>query len=288
MAAYTTLGLLSLTWGCSFPFISISVETIPPLFGSAVRSTLAAAILIALSLAMGLKFPRFGRGLRPFLALGFFSCSIPFFLLSYAQQHIDSGLAAILVATTPLFTTIFRAIRLRRRPAASEITGILIGLIGVVVLMGPDALAGLGQDIVAQAAALATAAAYALGIVIASAMPRYPPSVMASCTLSSATIMLWPVALIVDSPSQIEPALDGILALAGLIIIGSVVASILYYRVIEMAGATFASFSTYLNPLVAVVLGALILSEAITLAMLAAVALILGGVAIAGRVWRRA
>jgi drug/metabolite transporter (DMT)-like permease len=282
-AAHGLLALLSLTWGSSFLLISISVESIPPLLGAAVRSTIAALILFALARAMRLPFPRPGRAIVPFAVLGLFSCALPFFLLGYAQQRIDSGLSAILVATTPLFTALLGGLRVKRRPNLFEVLGIVVGLVGVVVLVGPTALAGLGDDLAAQAAALAAGFCYAVGIVVASVAARHPPAVNGACTLTCAAILLWPASLVVDRPAEFEPTLAASLALGGLIVVGSVVASLLYYRVIDRAGATFVSFSTYLIPLVAVVLGALVLGEAITPSAVAAMALILGGVALAGR-----
>jgi drug/metabolite transporter (DMT)-like permease len=247
------------------------------------RSTLAAVMLMLISRWQGARFPATWQEWLPFAALAVFSSAVPFVLLGFAQQRIDSGLAAILVATTPMFTVLFGLRSAGRPPAASQWLGIALGLGGVVALVGYDSLATLGAATLPQLVVLFVAVCYAFGIRVAARTYGYAPTVSGACTLSLASLILWPISLAVEAPWSIRPTADSWMALVLLVLLGSVAASVLYYQVIRMAGATFVSLSTYLNPPVAIVAGVIVLGEDLALSALAAMLMILAGVALVGR-----
>ncbi len=161
--------LLGTVWGGSFLLIKISVDTVPPLTIAAVRLAIAAVCLAALARALGQRLPDSLRGWSIYLAIGFFGNTLPFALIGYGEIHIDSGVAAILMAGVPLFTLVMAHYFVPgERTTVAKLAGISIGLSGIVVLVGVDALGGLGAQFIGQLTVLGAAFSYALVNIFAS------------------------------------------------------------------------------------------------------------------------
>lgn len=282
-SAYLLLAL-SLIWGTSFLLIKVSVETVPPLSAGAGRAVLAAIVLYSWLRLRGERMPPLGRAWLPFLGLGIASNALPFALIGWSEQHVSSGLAAILIALMPLFTVFLLQVAGReKRMSPLRLVGVAIGLAGVVVLVGPDAIEGLGTQVWAQVALLVAAVSYAVGIFIATGLGQHSAAVKSVGTLTLGAVYLVPMSLIFDSPWTIAPSALSVGAIVLLAVVSTGIAAIAYFHLIATAGGSYTALSGYLTPGVAVAIGALLLGEVISARSVLALAIILIGVALASR-----
>ena len=268
---------LAAIWGSSFMFIKVAVEEVTPgvvVWGRVLIGTLA--LLPAVPLLIGWR--RLWSGLRryafPLVVLGVVNASVPFWLLAWGEKRLDSGLAAVLQASTPLFTAVvaFGFSRVDRVTGA-RLIGVLIGFFGVALLVGvqPEG------DVLSALAVLGSALCYAASAIYAGARLRHAPPIVTSVgTLTVATLATLPLGVAQlpgDTPSW--KAIGSIVTLGAL---GLSVAYILYFGLIAGAGASYAVLVTYLVPALALGYGAVFLDEAVTASALAGLALILIGV----------
>ena len=285
---WLTLIGLAVIWGSAFFCIHIAVHAVPPLTYVWLRVTIAAAALWGY-LAWRKEpagLPRSVWGSMFLLAL--LNNVIPFILFGWGQTHIASGLASILNATTPIWGVIVAHVFTHdERMTPRKIAGVLLGFGGVAMMIGPGLLGSIGSDVLAQLACVTAALLYALAGVWARRFKRQGISPMSVTTgqLTASAVVMLPVALIFDQPwQQAFPPLVAIGAILVLAVICSAYAYVLYFRLIDSAGATNALLVTLLVPPVAIVMGALILGEAIEIRDFAGLGLIaLGLAAIDGR-----
>lgn len=281
--------LLALTamWGSAFMFIKLGVATVPPATLVASRLTIGAALLYAVMRARGLALPPLGRGWLPFIALAIVGNSVPFYLISWGQQFIDSALAGILMAVMPLATLLLAHFFVAdERLTVKRALGFAIGFAGIVVLMGPVALAGLGGSLVkatAQAAVLAGALCYAANSVMARRLVAADFLVASTAVLIVAGAMMVPLALVLDRQWVLAPSMGSTAAILWLGVGPTAVATILFFRLIASAGPTFMSIVNYLSPLVALLAGVLLLGEKPGVTAVAGLGLILLGIALSRR-----
>lgn len=288
---WTLLLTLSVLWGGSFFFNGVAVREIPTFTVVVVRVALAAVILLVIVRLMGIKIPRDGRVWAAFFGMGLLNNVVPFSLIVWGQAHIASGVASILNATTPLFTVIVaHMLTADEKMTGGRLAGVVIGLFGVAILIGSDALASLGVDAVAQLACLTAAISYAFAGVFGRRFKAMSVSPMATATgqVTASSVMLVPVMLIVDKPWTLPfPSVATVLALVGVAALSTALAYILYFRILMTAGATNLLLVTFLIPVSAVLLGVLVLGDTLMHKHFAGMALIgLGLAAIDGRPWR--
>lgn len=285
--------ILSLIWGSSFALVKIAVADIPPLTLAAGRIALGALLLLAVQAVAGppladlLRPPAPGSVIarwRQFLILGILGNGIPFALIGYGETRIGSGLAAILIGTMPLFTLLFAHLfAVERGLSRRAWGGIALGFAGLVVLIGPAALADLrastGLEVAAQIAIVLAGASYAAtavyGRVLSLAMPV---SVVAAGSMTASALVMVPLALVIDRPWQLAPGADAVLAVAALGLGATAFASLVYFRLLRAAGPTFASLVNYLIPAFGFALGVVWLGEPASVRELAALVLILTAV----------
>ncbi len=262
---WSMLAGLSLLWGGSFFFVEVAVATLPPLTLVALRVALAAAALNLALLATGRTLARDRSTWTAFLAMGLLNNAIPFSLIAWAQTHVASGLAAILNATTPLFTLVVAHVGTRdERLSATRLGALAVGFAGVVVMVGADALGGLGARTLAQVAVLGAALAYACAGVFGRrfAALGVAPRVAATGQVTASTLLLLPVVLVVDRPWTLAPpTLATWTAMLGLALASTALAYVLYFRILATAGATNLLLVTFLIPVTAIALGAALLGE---------------------------
>ena len=173
---FVILLLLSLIWGASFLFIKVAVATIPPLCVAFGRTSLAAVLLYLVLRTRGLRMPGRSPVWGTFLLMGFFNGAVPYTLITWAEIHIDSGLAAILNALMPLFTVLLAHLFTGdERLNWLKVVGIFLGFCGVLALIGPAALKGLGKDVLAQLAVMAAALCYAIAIIYGRRLKEITP-----------------------------------------------------------------------------------------------------------------
>ncbi len=285
---WTLLLILSVLWGGSFFFVGVAVKALPPFTLVVLRVGLAAVALNLIMRAMGLRMPREGRIWRAFFGMGLLNNVIPFCLIVWGQTHIASGLASIFNATTPLFTVIVAHFLTKdEKFSGGRLGGILVGFAGVAVIIGLDSLHSLGTNTLAQFAVLGAALSYAFAGVFGRRFGRMgvAPMVTATGQVTASTILLAPLALVVDKPWTLAmPDLPVWLAVIGLALVSTALAYIIYFRILATAGATNLLLVTFLIPVSAIILGALFLGEQLALKDFAGMGLIcLGLAAIDGR-----
>jgi len=284
--------LLSVLWGGSFFFVEVAVHDLPVLTIVFLRVSLAALALWAGLILLGRRLPAGWGVWRALLVMGLLNNLVPFVLITLGQTQIASGIAAILNATTPLFTVLVAHVwTADEKLSVAKILGVLIGFLGVAVMIGPEALGGLTSHIWGQIAALGAAVSYAFAGVYGRRLAKLgiQPVEASTGMLTVAAVLLLPLVLLIDRPWEI--ALPGVIvwsAIAGLALLSTSLAYILYFRILETAGATNLLLVTFLIPVSAILLGVLILGEALEGQHLVGLAGIgLGLAVLDGRLFRR-
>ena len=294
LAEWLLLLALSVLWGGSFLFIGIAVKELPPLTIVTLRVALAALALLVVVQVLGRGMPREPAAWRAFLGMGLLNNLVPFCLIVWGQTQIASGLASILNATTPLFgVVVAHLMTADEKMTGNRLAGVLFGLAGVAVMVGPAALAGLGDRLLPQLAILGAALSYAFAGVFGRRFGALglQPLQTAAGQVSASTLMLAPVALIVERPWTLPmPGPATLAAVLALALLSTALAYILFFRILATAGATNLMLVTFLIPVSAILLGALVLGEVPQMRQFAGMALIGAGLlAIDGRVaalWR--
>lgn len=287
--------ILSLLWGPAFLFMKVAVQEVPPLTVAAVRVGLGAALLYLILRWQGRSLPKLGPIWKHFIVMGVTSNAIPFFLLSWGQQYIDSALAAILVGTMPLFTMLLaHFLTADDTLSPGKVVGVAIGFGGLVALFIPALLDGVQATLWGLSAAIGASISYSYAFVYARQRLRgLPPLVAPTAQLITASLCLTPLSLMIERPFTLPlPSWPVLGALLLVTVWSTVLAFVLYYRVMERASATTMSVVTYLNPIVATLLGVVVLNESLgwngyvggTLILLSAVAI--NGVGVSARGWR--
>jgi drug/metabolite transporter (DMT)-like permease len=276
---WAMLLVLTLLWGSAYAFIKHAVATLPPGALIFVRIATAAALLTAWTYYRGHRLPplRDKRWLW-FAALGLFGNTLPFFLISWGQQFIDSALTGILIATMPLTTIVLaHAFVPGERMNARRLAGFLIGFAGVVVLLGPTALNGLGgTGLIAQLGVLAAACAYGINAVLARLQPDTAASLSGAGMLIMAAVLAAPLGLwqLVHAP---HVAASAWLATLWLAIGPTAIASVMLMQIARTAGPSFLAVVNYMTPIAAMLTG-VVIGETIGWNAALALAIILSGV----------
>jgi len=271
--------VLGTLWGSSYLFIKVIVAEVPALTLVVGRLALAAILLWGILRARGLSMPRSRRAWGDYAAMGLLSAALPYSLISWGEQYISSGLASLLQATTPIFTVILaQFLTDDERITAPRLAGVILGFVGVVILMFPDLRQGLQASLLGQLAVVGSSLCYAGSAIYARRRLRgQPPLVLATGQFVTGTILMLPASLLIDRPFDLSPSLPVLASWLGLTVVGTVVAYIIYFTLIERTSATFVTMVTYIIPVNGLVLGALVLSEPLSAAVLGSLALILLG-----------
>ncbi len=279
-------------WGTSFLLTKVAVAAIAPLDLVAGRFVLGTAVLLALLIVTRRRLPAGGRLWLFIVAIALVGNCIPFLLISWGQQRIDSGLAGILMAIMPLTTVMLAHFfvageRLNRFKAA----GFLLGFLGIVVLMGPAVLlelSGSGAVLLSQLSVLGGAVCYAVNTIIARHRPKSDALVAAAGVSLVACLIMAPVSAATGLPDLSTIPAPALMALAGLGVVSTALATVVYFKLIALAGPSFLSLINYLIPAWAVLAGMLVLGERPDWTAFAGLALILCGIALAETKGRKA
>ncbi|MFN3226961.1 MAG: DMT family transporter [Hyphomicrobiales bacterium] len=264
--AWLLLLAMAALWGISFVFSKIAVVEIEPMTLVFLRTALAALVLLAACHFNGVRMPTSFAAWRNYAVLGFFSSSLAFSLIFWAQQFIDASLSAILVAATPFFTVLVAGLLLAdERLSPQKILGVVIGFVGVILVVGPRHLLGLGDDLIAELAVLLAAASYAAASIWGRCFAGEPPLATATGQVTASAIMMLPVALIFESPLQMSmpswPVIGAVIALA---IFCTALTYLIFFRVLKMAGASNASLVGLVIPAFTMMFAVPLLGEQIT------------------------
>ena len=275
---YALLGLLAALWGSSYLLIAVAVQTIAPVTLVAIRVSLAAAVLALIARLGGHRLPA-DRGTWAQLTLQAFLNSYgAWTLLAWGQRHVESGLAGVLNSTAPIFVILISVAVLRRAMPWRRVAGALTGLAGVVLIMGPEVLGGLGQQVLAQGAVLAGAVLYACAALYGQRFAHLAPVVTAAATMLVASFVLIPAALIFEQPWTMAPSALSLAAAFGLGLFCTALALMLYFRLVVTLGPVGVASQAYLRAGVAVVLGIVFLGESFSVLVALGIALALVGV----------
>jgi drug/metabolite transporter (DMT)-like permease len=259
------LGLLAGLWGSSYLLIKVALVTIPPITVIAMRVTLAAAFLIAVMWWQGERLPAHWNMWRMLLIQAFFNSIASWTVLAWGQQHVDSSLAGVLNSTSPIFVFFMTALITRHEPATAwKLVGALLGVVGVTLIVGMEALRGIGQHIAGQLAVLAGAALYACAAIYGRRFASTPPTVTAAGTMIWATACLVPMSFAVDRPWTLSPSAVSVGAAVVLGLFCTGVALLIYFRLVRTIGSMGVASNSYLRAGVSVLLGVLLLGERIT------------------------
>jgi drug/metabolite transporter (DMT)-like permease len=289
-SALPRIGLLALIWGSAFLWIKLADRGFSPVEVTLARLALGAAVLFAIVLARREKVPRSAR-LRVHIAVAaLFGNAVPYLLFAVAEQHVDSSTAGVINATTPLWTVVLAlAVGHQKSVTRWQAAGLVVGFAGAVLIFTPWHTAG-GLASAGGLECLAASVSYAVSYIY---MDRFlarrgtGPVVLSACQLAAATALL-AIALAVAGAPAPRVTAGNLAAIVVLGVIGTGFAYVLNYQIITSEGATVASTVIYLLPVVAIVLGVLVLSEPVTVATLAGIALVLAGVALTRRQTKKA
>jgi drug/metabolite transporter (DMT)-like permease len=267
LATWSLLLLLGFIWGGSFFFGRIAVQHVPPMTLVLFRVALAA---IALHLVFG-RLPGFYQTLlsrwRELLVMGLINNAIPFTLIFLGQTEIGSGLASILNATTPLWAVLVAQVfTTDEKITAAKLIGCALGLAGMVMLIGPAALGIADSPLWAKLAVVGAAISYGFAASFGKRFKGISPRVTATGQLTASTLIMLPMAFIVDRPWTLPvPPVDVIAAILALALVSTAFAYLVFFRILSVAGATSASLVTLLVPPAAILLGILFLGETLSL-----------------------
>lgn len=259
--------ILSVLWGGSFFFGKVAVAELSPFTLVLGRVGIGAIALNLIVIATGHRMPSSPRIWGSFLIMGALNNLIPFSLIFWGQTQIASGLASILNATTPLWTVLLaHFLTLDERLTTNRLSGVLLGLAGVVIMIGSDALRGPGLNVLAQIAVLGAAVSYAFAAIWGKRFNGISPYVTAAGQVTSTTVMMIPIALLVDRPWELPvPSARTLGALLALGLLSTAVAFVIYFRLLETTGATNVLLVALLVPVSALLLGTVVLGESLDL-----------------------
>ncbi len=279
--------VLVILFGSAFMLTKISVQEYPPSVVAGGRIIIAAIVLVLLSLYRKDSFSFFKNHWFLLVALAFFGCSLPFYLISWGQQTVDSSIAGILMAIMPLTTILLAHFFVSgERLTINRVIGFILGFAGILVLFGPSALANFDTDgdrLIAMLAILAGAVSYAINTIIAKKLPNESYVALSAVVMIFASIIMLPAILLVDQTWEVTFQSVEFLSLVMLGVFPTALATIIYFAVIARVGPSFLSQINYLIPVWAVMIGILFLNESVGLNAIVALMMILSGIAIAQR-----
>lgn len=279
-ALFTLLGFF---WGSSYLFIKIGIDAgLEPFTLVSLRLLVGVALLALVVRVAGEPLPREPRMIGHLVVLGFFSVALPFGLITWAEQSVDSSLAAVLTGAVPLFVIPFAALFLpAERITVNGLLGIAVGLMGVAVVVGFDPADLAGNELIAEVALIGAAISYAIGGVYARRnVHGLRPMIAALFQVGIALVMMAIPALVLERPWERGLAPEALFAVVWLGLLGSGAAYLIFFRLLGRWGATRTMLVAYLLPIWGIVLGALVLSEPIEARLILGTALVIGGIAL--------
>jgi drug/metabolite transporter (DMT)-like permease len=288
------LGVCAMLWGSAYVFNAIAIKELPHLTITLLRLIIASVFLQIVMRVAGMTFPRGWSIWGAFFLMTMLSNVGPYLLVLRGQTGTTSGLAAVLTATTPLFTILLAHIFTHdERITPNKIAGVVVGIAGVGIVMGPDAWDGATVSFLAKLALVAASLLYAIGGIYARRFRDLPPLVITTSIMTAGAVLSLPLSLYFDEPWTLpQPSTEVALAVLATGIFGSALAGIAYFRVFTVSGATNAMLVTLLLPITPIIGGALYLGEVLKAREMAgSLVIMLALVIIDGRLfrlWRKA
>lgn len=254
--------VLSTLWGASYTFIRLGAETIPPVTLIAGRTLLAGTILFAVLRLRGLRLPMDRASWKRFLIQAVLNSAVPFTLIAWAEQTAEASLAAILNSMTPIFAFLLTALVARHeRISGRKLFGVCAGLAGVCLIIGIDALSGLGRELWSQLALVAATICYGAAAITGKGFKGLDPMVPAAGSLLCGAAILVPASLVLDHPWTLAPSSTSLLAMLGLSVFSTALAFVIYFRLLQTLGTVGATAQAYLRVPIGVAIGVVFLGE---------------------------
>jgi drug/metabolite transporter (DMT)-like permease len=273
--------LLATLWGASFTFIKMGVATIPPVTFIAARTMIASIVLLCILHGRGIAMPKDAAVWRRFLFQACLNSVIPFTLIAWAEQWVDAGLATILNSSSPIFTFILTWCLVRTRSATGrQLLGVVSGMIGICLIVGVQALSGIGQQLTAQLAIVVATVCYAGAAIFGRHFKGLDPMVPATGSMLCGAIVLVPISLMVDQPWTLAPSVRSIAALVLLSVFSTALAFTIYFRLVQTLGPVGTTSQAYLRVPIGVGLGVLFFGEALAPTTLVGLVCVMAGVAV--------
>jgi drug/metabolite transporter (DMT)-like permease len=256
------LALLATLWGASYTFIKLGVATIPPITLIAARTAIAGLLLLIVMRWRGISLPSDAATWRRFLFQACLNSVVPFTLIAWAERSLDAGLATILNSTSPIFTFLL-TLAIARHEAATlrKLFGVLAGMAGICLIVGVQALSGIGEQLVAQIATVVATICYAGAAIFGRSFKGLDPMAPAAGSLVCGAVILIPIGLVVDQPWTLAPSMSSMLALLGLSVFSTALAFVIYFRLIQTLGSVGTTAQAYLRVPIGVAFGVVALGE---------------------------
>ena len=271
---------LATLWGASYTFIKIGVVTIPPVTLIAARTLIAGAVLVVVIRSRGLRLPGDAASWRRFLTQACLNSVVPFTLIAWAERSVDAGLATILNSTSPIFTFLLTAAVTRHEAVtARKLIGVIAGIAGTAAIVGTQALDGLGREVWAQLAIVVATICYAGAAIFGRGFKSLDPMMPAAGSMLCGAAILVPASLVIDRPWTLAPSAASLAALAGLSLVSTALAFVIYFRLVQTLGSVGTTAQAYLRVPIGVGIGAVILGESLTPIAWAGLVCVLVGVA---------
>jgi drug/metabolite transporter (DMT)-like permease len=278
------IGILSILWGGAFFLIEVGLRSYPPITLVFMRLALAVPPMWLAMRLMGERLPTEPRIWGLLAIVGALNCALPFILFFWGQQYLDSGYASILNATTPLWGVITaHFLTSDEKATPARIIGVLIGMAGIVVMVGPEAMKGLSNNLLAQLACIVSTIFYSFAAIYGRRLSQteLTPMAVATGQTMMAALMMVPIVAVMDQPwAMATPRLDSTLAGITLALFSTALAYTLYFRLIDRSGASNAQLVAFLMPILAVILGIAFLGESLSGGQIAGAGLIAVGLVI--------
>ncbi|MDQ0610598.1 drug/metabolite transporter (DMT)-like permease [Variovorax sp. W1I1] len=276
---WALLAVLATCWGASYTFIKIGVQTLPPVTLIAARTLVAGLLLLAVLRMRGVKLPTEPAIWRRFALQACLNSVLPFTLIAWAERSVDAGLATILNSTSPIFIFLLGlGMGGAERPTLRRLFGVGAGLAGICLIVGFEALHGLGHSLLAQIGLVAAAVCYGCAAMFGRVFKGLDPMVPAAGSLLSGAAMLLPASIAIDRPWTLAPSAASVMAVLALAVLSTALAFTIYFRLIKTLGPMSTAAQAYLRVPIGVTIGVVFLGETLSPTAWIGLACIVAGV----------
>src|SRR5262245_57969465 len=277
---YALLLALACCWSSTYPLTKIGLGSIPPITFISARSLIAALFLLVILRIRGLRIPTDAKAWKLFAFQQTINSTIPFLMITWAQQYVPAAPTVVLASTTPIFAFLITWAITRHEPATLlKLLGAILGLAGTAVIIGLDALGGLSSDLIAEGAILLATISFACATIFGLRLSDYDPMVVAAGSLLFGGCLLLPPALIFEHPWTLRPTPQALAAVCTMGIFSSALGLMLFYMCLQRLGTLTTNAQGYLRIPIGVALSALLLGESVPPNLALGLVLVMAGVA---------
>ena len=277
---YALLLALACCWSSTYPLTKIGLGSIPPITFISARSLIAAFFLLAVLRVRGIPMPTDARAWKLFAFQQTINSTFPFLIITWAQQYVPAASTVVLASTTPIFAFVITWAFTRHEPATLlKLAGALLGLAGTAVIIGLDALGGLGREIYAEIAILLATISFSCATIFGLRLSGYDPTVIAAGSLLFGGLVLLPFAILVEHPWTLHPTAEALAATAAMGIFSSALGLMLFYMCLTRLGTLTTNAQGYLRIPIGVALSVILLGEPVPSNLALGLVLVMAGVA---------